>query len=319
MRRAVVLVALALFAGACSNGGGSSEGDRANPKEGEVFLEAFGDVGPNAFTSSVALAPVPHPAAGDADGSGQGLRSVRGTSAGFYGGAGAQQLCDPTAGVNLLLEDDDKAQAWVDALNDDADLEWSGGSKLALEDIATYVGELTSLFVRSDVRVTNHGYRNARAVAFQSVLQRGTAVMVDVRGVPRARCASFSPLIPPKPAASPKYRGVEWEGFDKTKLVVITPGSPVETFRVVDVHTKETIEIFAGRTCICDRTAQSSTTTSTIFDDDVTTTTSVSGRTTTTQRRTTTTSAVRPTTTVATTTTTTPPTTTTAPVTTTTP
>jgi hypothetical protein len=309
---ALLFVATALFAGACSSGGGdATEGDPANPKEGEVFLEPLDEVGPNPFTNSVALAAVPAVAQTKAAGqsSDRGLRSVRGTVTGLYGGSGSQQVCDPTAAVNFLLDNDDKAQAWVDALNDDATLSWSGGSKLSVDDIATYIGELTSVFLQADTRVTNHGYKNGRATEFQSVLQRGTAVMVDNRGVPRARCGCFNPLTPPEPASSPKYRGEKWEGFDQTKLVIVVPGAPTETLRIVDIHTKEIIEIYVGQGCLCDRTKPNATTTSTIFED--TTTTSRSGTTTTIRRTTTTKPLVVVTTTTAppTTSTTVPPTT----------
>ena len=274
-------------------------------------MEAFDQVGPNPFTPSVALAPVPAVTGSGASGgsSTNGLRSVAGTTAGLYGGSGSQQACDATTGVNTLADDAAKAQAWVDALNNDGDLTWSGGSKLAVDDLPTYVGELTSVIVQSDTRVTDHAYSSGDARAFQAVLQRGTAVMIDKHGVPRTRCASFGPLTPPTPAGSPKYRGTEWDGFDKTKLVVVTPGSrEAETFRLVDIHTHKSIEVFAGQNCICDRTTQGSTTTTTteFFDQETTTsTTSKTGRTTTTIKRPTSTTA-RPATTV----TTTPPSTT---------
>ncbi len=221
-------------------------------------------------------------------------------------------MCDPTAAANFLLENEDKTQAWVDALNADPTLSWSGGAKLAVDDVIAYISELTSVFLQADTRVTNHGYKKARATAFQSVLQRGTAVMVDNRGVPRARCGCFNPLTPPKPASSPKYRGEKWKGFDQTKLVIVAPGQPTDTLRIVDVHTKEIIETLVGQGCLCDRTKQSTTTTSTT-PDDTTTTTSRTGTTTTIKRTTTTKPDVAvTTTTVPPTTTTVPPTTTTA-------
>lgn len=324
MRRPRVAVVLSLFAvaafvaGACSKGSSSSAaGDRLNPKTGDVFLEPLADVGPNPFTPSVALAAVPAVAVGGGTGgsSTQGLRSVAGTTAGLYAGSGSQQACDATTGVNTLLDSDDKAQAWVDALNGDADLTWSGGSKLAVEDVSTYVGELTSVIVQNDTRVTDHAFSGGRAKAFQAVLEHGTAVMIDKLGVPRVRCASFGPLTPPTPAGSPKYRGTKWDGFDQTKLVIVTPGGrEAETFRLIDIHTHKSIEVIAGQNCICDRTTQGSTTTTTEFFDQETTTTSKTGGTTTTIRRATTTTTRPATTTTHPTTTTTP---TTAPTTTT--
>jgi hypothetical protein len=315
----VVLFAVAAFlAGACSKSSGSSgAGNRTSPKPGDVFLEAFDDVGPNTFTQSVALAAVPPVAAGSATGgsSTQGLRSVAGTTAGLYAGSGSQQACDATTGANALLDHADKAQAWVDALNGDADLTWSGGSKLAVEDVSTYVGELTSVILQSDTRVTDHGFSGGRAKAFQAVLERGTAVMIDTLGEPRVRCASFSPLTAPAPASSPTYRGTPWDGFDKTKLVVVTAGGrEADTFRVVDIHTHKQIEIVAGQSCLCDRTNATTTTSTTEFTE--TTTTSRSARTTTTVKKpAATTPTTHPATTVASTTPPTAATTTTPPVT----
>jgi hypothetical protein len=305
----VFFAVLAVLAGACSKDSGSSgAGDRLNPKSGDVFLEPFGEVGPNPFTHSVALAAVPAVTGGGATGgsSTQGLRSIAGTTSDLYGGSGSQQACDATTGVNALLDHEDAAQAWVDALNSDSDLSWSGGSKLATEDIATYVGELTSVILLSDTRVTDHALSDGRARSFQAVLQRGSAVMVDKLGLPRVRCASFGPLAGPTPAGSPKYRGAKWDGFDPTKLVVVTAGGrEAETFRILDIHTHKQVEIVAGQSCLCDRTQQTTTTSTTLFSE--TTTTSKSDRTTTTVKRPasttthpTTTSTTRPATTTST-------------------
>jgi hypothetical protein len=45
--------------------------------------------------------------------------------------------------------------------------------------------------------VTNHSFVDGRAVAFQSILQAGTAVLVDQDGVPVARCRCGNPLLKP--------------------------------------------------------------------------------------------------------------------------
>ncbi|HVT76648.1 MAG TPA: hypothetical protein VHD87_06425, partial [Acidimicrobiales bacterium] len=104
--RLLVPVLVLLSAAACSGGsGGASQGDRLHPKGGDVFLEALAESGPNTFTHSVALAPVPSiGVAGTTGGSStQGLRSIAGTTAGLYGGSGSQQACDPNAAVASLL------------------------------------------------------------------------------------------------------------------------------------------------------------------------------------------------------------------------
>ncbi len=314
--------AVALVGAGCSNGSSkSTTGDPGHPKDGEVFLEALSVVGRNPFTKSVAFAAVPDIGARPAGGaSGEnGVRSVRGSTSGLYAGSASQPACDATALATLLRDDDDTAQAWVDALNDDATLQWSGGAKLSVDDITTFVVELTSVFVRSDTRVTDHGLLNDRDVTFQSVLQKGTAVLVDSQGVPRTRCASGSPLTAPEPATRPKYRGEEWTAFSQRRLVIVVPATrALATLRILDVHSREIIEISLGSGCLCDRALQTTTTSTTLFDESTSTTTKRFSTTTAVKRTTTsgaaatsTTPATPPTTAPATTApaTTTPPTT----------
>ena len=54
-----------------------------------------------------------------------------------------------------------------------------------MADIESYVAGLTAVRLRWDTRVTNHGFSDGEATAFQSLLQAGTAVLVDDTGVPR--------------------------------------------------------------------------------------------------------------------------------------
>jgi DNA-binding MarR family transcriptional regulator len=85
---------------------------------------------------------------------------------------------------------------------------------------------LTSVVLRADTQVTDHGFRDGRATSFQSVLQRGTAVLVDNLGVPRVRCKCGNPLTPPKAVTStPTFKGQAWEGFDAAKVVVVVPAA----------------------------------------------------------------------------------------------
>lgn len=67
---------------------------------------------------------------------------------------------------------------------------------------------LTPVQLRMGTRVTNHGFRDGKVTAYQAVLQAGTAVLVDDRGVPRVRCACGNPLLPPVAQEStPKQTG----------------------------------------------------------------------------------------------------------------
>ena len=65
---------------------------------------------------------------------------------------------------------------------------WAGVLGVTVEQIPGYVRSLIPTVLLYDTRVTNHGFANGRATAFQSVLQAGTAVLVDGRGNPVVRC-----------------------------------------------------------------------------------------------------------------------------------
>ena len=78
-----------------------------------------------------------------------------------------------------------QAGAFVEALNTDPSLFWSGGHPLTAADIPTYLRELTPVLLRLDTRVTNHGFDGTHPTTLQSVFQAGTAVFVDAHGVPR--------------------------------------------------------------------------------------------------------------------------------------
>ena len=74
--------------------------------------------------------------------------------------------------MTFLKENADKAKAWADTVG------------VGVSDIGSYVSSLTSVLLRADTRVTNHGFDNGKATAVQSVLEAGTAVLVDHFGVP---------------------------------------------------------------------------------------------------------------------------------------
>ena len=91
--------------------------------------------------------------------------------------------------------------------------------------------------LRFDTRVTNHGFNDGEATPFQSLLEAGTAVLVDNTGVPRVKCNCGNPLAEPKGLGGrqrvrgPRPRGVAqnpdeaWEGLDPAQAVKIEPGS----------------------------------------------------------------------------------------------
>ena len=116
---------------------------------------------------------------------------------------------------------------------------------IAVADIATYIGGLTSVVLRADTAVTNHGFENGVATPIQAVLQAGTAVLIDRFGVPRVRCYCGNPLVPPAPVTQPKYTGPSWQGFDPGGVVTVAPApAPITVIVLVDVNTGQSF----GRT-----------------------------------------------------------------------
>jgi hypothetical protein len=83
-----------------------------------------------------------------------------------------------------------------------------------------------------DTRVTNHGYKDGAPTSYQAVLQAGTAVLVDDRGVPKVRCACGNPLSPPVARqTAPKTTGDAWPGYKQSNVVMVTPApEPVDVF-----------------------------------------------------------------------------------------
>ncbi|HXA27961.1 MAG TPA: DUF6777 domain-containing protein [Candidatus Angelobacter sp.] len=212
---------------------------------GEIFLEPTASTGANPFTPSVSKAspaasaapltspalPSPSPTAEStataSATAATGLVSYSGATPGLYGGTRQLSACDTSLLISFLQQNPDKARAWA------------GVEGIAPSDIPGYVATLTPVLVRADTRVTNHGFAGGQATTYQSVLQAGTAVLVDRYGVPRVRCYCGNPLAPPVPVTqAPTYTGPSWPAFQPTTVVVIAPAPQPQTVIVmVDVTT----------------------------------------------------------------------------------
>lgn len=243
-RIAVVAVVAALLVGS-----GAAYGifKLTNPgsqsKSAEVLLQPGADTGPDPYTASVAttrpqVAGTPSPAAGQSGGEIK-VASTRGSAPGLYGGTQQEGTCNTDQLVTYLRQNPSKAAAWVQALNSDPGLRWSGGSQVRTEQIDQYAHELTSVLLRTDTRITNHGYRNGSVTTFASVLEAGTAVLVDHYGVPRARCACGNPLTSPTSLTGAiVFVGPRWQTFSSSSLVAISSSTTIiDNFTVVNVHT----------------------------------------------------------------------------------
>ncbi|MEW1612887.1 MULTISPECIES: DUF6777 domain-containing protein [unclassified Streptomyces] len=220
----VVAVVLVVFLTRPESGGGPKAG-------GEMFLQAAGSSGPDPFTESTARESDPEPGSASptavpsasATGS-QVTRGVDGAAPGLYGGTREVASCDVEKQISTLRAAPDKNRAFASV----QDVEPSA--------VPDFLRSLTPVQLRKDTRVTNHGFRDGKATPYQAVLQAGTAVLIDDRGVPRVRCACGNPLLPPVAQEdTPKQTGKAWPGYRASEVVVVQPSSkPVDEFVMVD-------------------------------------------------------------------------------------
>jgi len=201
---------------------------------GEVFLEPSTSAGALPFTPSAAAPPVVSPATttrppaptsptSASTMARAAVRVVRGTVPGLYGGTRNRSSCNARLLVKFLQAHPDRAAAWA------------GVAGVKAADIPRFVATLTPVLLRFDTRVTNHGFRDGRAIPRQSVLQAGTAVLVDTSGAPRTRCACGNPLLEPQAVqTAPAYTGSRWAGFVPSAVAAVAPGPPMRAVVLVD-------------------------------------------------------------------------------------
>ncbi|MFD5878869.1 DUF6777 domain-containing protein [Streptomyces yangpuensis] len=241
---AALFALLGLFAVAC--GGQEEPTSAAGPESQEVYLQPVASAGPDPFTASSATGesapvqpPLPNP-------TGQGIRTVNAATPGLYGGTQRLGSCDVEQQVQHLTDDSGKARAFAEA------------SGIEVARIPDFLRGLTPVVLRADTRVTNHGFRGGRADGYQSVLQAGTAVLVDDHGMPRVRCGCGNPLGSPRAAkGSPVHKGDPWNGYQPNQVVVIEPTTHViNNLVIVNVADNTWIERKRGDDGAQDRTPQ---------------------------------------------------------------
>lgn len=205
---ALLVVALAAFLLLSRDSAGANE----------VLLEAKAEPGPDPWTPPIEIPtqqpapgqPAPAPQAGPAPPNVN--VSVGGKSVGLYGGTN-ENVCDKQKLIDFLGSDAAKAAAFAQVQG------------IAPADVAGYIGGLSQAILQVDTRVTNHGFKGGKATPRQSVLQTGTAVLVDAQGTPRVRCKCGNPLLPPTPTqGAPKYTGTQWPEFQPTTIAA-PPGT----------------------------------------------------------------------------------------------
>jgi hypothetical protein len=211
---------------------------------GELMLAGATDPGPNAFMPPAASPPPtdtqpPPTLQPQGDGSTVETQALPGDRDGLYGGAVNEAIVDPDKIINYLSDHSAQASAFVEALNSDPTVYWSGRHRLAVADIRTYLHELTPMMLRLDTRITDHGFDGTHPTRLQSVFQAGTEVLVDAHGVPRLRGLSGNPLTAPIPLrGEPKLLGTPWPGYHPGALARVEPTTrAISNFVLVDVVT----------------------------------------------------------------------------------
>ena len=193
---------LGIAAGILLAGGG---GDDANA---EVLLESAAKPGAHPFTPPVDP-PDPAQTAVLVDAQPEsGTTPAPGSP--LYGGSGDDRVCDREAMVRFLTANPAQGKAWA------------GVAGIPTASLASYIRSLTPTVLLYDTRVTNHSFSGGRATPLQSVLQAGTAVLIDSSGQPIAKCKCGNPLRPPvKTTSTPHYTGAKWPGFTPSETVAV--------------------------------------------------------------------------------------------------
>lgn len=211
----------------------------------DVLLQPVAAQGPDPFTQSTARAAAPLSSGtgsvpgGTANAAPSGTVRISGGTPGLYGGTRSVANCDVERQIRYLTGSDEgqvKARAFAEA------------SRIEVAAVPRFLRGLTPVVLRVDARVTNHGFSGGSLTSYQSVLQAGTAVMVDANGMPRVRCACGNPLLPPTVfRGTATHTGQPWAGFRPTQVVVVTPAPVViNNLTIVNVVNNTWIERKSG-------------------------------------------------------------------------
>lgn len=239
---------LLAVAGCDSAADRTTKGTTGTAEAEDVLLQPVAEPGPGPFTKSTArAAPSPSATRSPQESEGSATRTVHrvsGAVPGLYGGVRSEASCDVEQQTRLLTADQDEARAFAEEAGIEA------------VQIPGYLRSLTSVTLRADTQVTDHGYSAGSTTAFQAVLQAGTAVLVDSRGLPRVRCAGGNPLDRPVIAKGQvTHRGERWPGYDPARILAVDPGvKPVGSLIIVNTADNTWIERTAGDDGKRDRT-----------------------------------------------------------------
>ncbi|MFG3281667.1 DUF6777 domain-containing protein [Streptomyces sp. NPDC048111] len=232
---AAAVLSVGAFAAGC---GGGATGADSNQ---DLNLQPIAAAGPDPFTASTAESkatptPAASPTGPGPSGDLRAPRTVNGSTPGLYGGTQSVASCDVEKQIRFLGGDRAKNRAFADAAGIDP------------ASVAGFLRGLTPVVLRVDTRVTNHGFRDGSATSFQSVLQAGTAVLVDGHGLPRVRCACGNPLKPPNNhQGNWNDKGKPWPGYRADRVIVVRPTTVVvNNFIIVNITNNTWIERKSG-------------------------------------------------------------------------
>ncbi|MDH6228375.1 MULTISPECIES: DUF6777 domain-containing protein [Streptomyces] len=235
------MIVTVVLSGRHIGGADATDGSVAT-SSGEVFLQPAADAGPDTFTDSTAeerssappaspsVTASPSPSA-TASTPQNAIQGFQGDTPGLYGGTLDIASCDVEKQITFFQEAPDKQSAFASV------------AEIQPPEVPDYLRSLTPVNLRMDTRVTNHGYKDGAPTSYQAVLQTGTAVLVDDRGVPRVRCACGNPLSPPVAQQSaPATTGQSWPGYNPSSVVVVTPAPQPVVVLVLCGHNGEWFE-----------------------------------------------------------------------------
>jgi hypothetical protein len=109
-------------------------------------------------------------------------------ASGPFGGTGSNLVCNRELLIRFLHDNPDRLAAWAIV----------EGITPNYRAVARYIRSLKPVTLTRDTQVTNHSFEGGHSTEFQSILQAGTAVLVDPHtGKYVARCRCGNPLLPP--------------------------------------------------------------------------------------------------------------------------
>lgn len=155
----------------------------------------------------------------------------------------SEQWCDRDGMGEALSADADRAALWAEALSSDSTLD-IGDDALTADALAASIANLGRVVLAHDTRVTLHTLTDAGVEPVQSVLQKGSWVLVDRAGLPRVTCNGANPLTAPAPLEGrAQFTGAAWPDLDPAELVEVVPSEfqvPVFTVRIPALETGDT-------------------------------------------------------------------------------